>query len=76
MPQGTDSWFSDVFFVSGTKNGVYQGLHPIRLGHQGLVLAVVAGQIGKGASSTSQHIDVIRAQLINQNLQDTIEALL
>lgn len=72
VPEGADSWFGDILLVTCSQDSVDQGLHPIGLCDQCLVLTVVAGQVGEGASGTGQHVHIIRAQLVNQDLEDSI----
>lgn len=76
VAQGTDSGLCDVIFVSGSQDGVDERLHATVLCHQRLVFAVVAGQVGEGARGTGEDVDVIYTQLVDQDLQHTLQALL
>lgn len=44
--------------------------------HSYLVARVIAGEVGEDAGCTSQHVDVVRAELGHQDLQQTVEPLL
>lgn len=76
VAQGADGRLSDVLAVSGTQHGTDQRLNPPNLTHHHLVLVVVAGEVGQYAGSTRHHVDVIRAQELDQGPQQTFHTLL
>lgn len=76
MTQGADGRLCNVVLVAGTQDGVDESLHATVLCHQRLVLAVVTRQVGQSARGTGEDIDVIHTQLIHQNLQHALQALL
>lgn len=76
MAQGADSWLCDVILVTSTQDGVDESLHAAVLGHQRLVLAVVTRQVRQSARGTGEDVDVIHTQLVHQNLQHALQALL
>ena len=76
MAQGADGRLRDVILVARAQDGVDERLHTTVLCHQRLVLAVVARQVGQSARGTGEDVDVVHAQLVHQNLQHALQALL
>ena len=76
MAQGADGGLRDVILVTRAQDGMDERLHPAVLRHQRLVLAVVACQVGQSARGTGEDVDIVHAQLVHQNLQHALQALL
>lgn len=72
----TYSRFGDVLSVSSLHDCADQGFDASHLADHHLVPLVVAGEVGENARSTSDHVDVIAGQQLDQHVKEAVQLIL